>query len=119
MSQTVNDAVVQARKILQDEMEPYRYPTSDLLTYLNNSMYELKRIRPDAWINTLNTDLPMYSDNATDLATDLPFNGIFFQPTVMYMAGYAELRDDEYTQDSRAAILMQSFITSLTRGIGT
>jgi len=85
--------------------------------YINNGLYELKRLRPDIWLSSLTfpvTDLPRYVDDPVDLATALPFNTMFYQPLVLYVAGYAELRDDEFTQDARAATLLKSFAVQLS-----
>lgn len=116
---TANDAITESRFILQDTVEPYRYPTADLIRYLNNGLYALKRLRPDAFLGYYNRDLPQFSDTPVSLAEKLPFATIFFDPIVMYMSGFAELRDDEFTVDQRAGILLQSFAAQLTEPQGS
>lgn len=111
---TAQDAITETRIILQDTVEPYRYPTSDLVRYLNNGMYELKRIRPDVFLNYCNKDLPQFIDDPDDFEEELPFSTIFFQSMVLFITGYAEIRDDEYAVDSRAALLLGAFTTQLT-----
>ena len=118
MAKTINDAISEARVFLQDTVEPYRYPTEQLLAYLNNGLYELKRIRPDAWIFSLSGDLPSYQNKSADLAQPFPVDMIFFNPMVLLIVGMAEMRDDEFTQDSRAGILLQSFVSNLTKVSG-
>jgi len=106
---TVEQIIAGARRILQDEVEPYRNPTLDLLSFLNNSLYELKRIRPDAWLGQYGVDLPEYDDTPGDLAANIPINPMFYQGLIYFVAGYAELKDDEYTVDGRAALLLRAF----------
>jgi len=106
---TVEEIINGARRILQDEVEPYRNPTEDLLSFLNNSLYELKRIRPDAWLGQFGVDLPEYQNTPASLAETIPINPIFYQGLIYFVSGYAELKDDEYTVDGRAALLIQAF----------
>lgn len=114
MPKTVEQIIDGARRILQDQVTPFRNSQDDLLSFLNNGLYELKRLRPDAWLSMLGQDLPEYGDNATDLATQIPVNTMFYQQLIYFVAGYAELKDDEYTIDARAALLMRAFGSDLT-----
>ena len=114
MAKTVENAIDETRRILQDVAEPHRYTDDDLLAILNNGIYEFKRLRPDAWLGQLDTDLPQFTDDPADLATPLPFNTMFFAPLIYYMTGYAELSDDEYAVDGRAATLLRTFSNQLT-----
>lgn len=114
MPKTVEQIILGARRILQDEVTPYRNPTDDLLSFLNNALYELKRIRPDAWLGQFGVDLPEYTDTPGDLAELIPINPMFYQGLIYFVAGYAELKDDEYTVDGRAALLLQAFISDNT-----
>jgi hypothetical protein len=111
---TINDVIDQARIILQDKVTPYRYSDEELVSFFNNALYELKRLRPDAWLGSLGKDLDLYAPIATDLAKEVPFSSIFFQPVVAYVAGYAELRDDEFVVDNRAGLLMSSFTRAIS-----
>jgi hypothetical protein len=111
---TVEQIVAGARRILQDEVEPYRNPTDDLLSFLNNGLYELKRLRPDAWLGFYGKDLPEYADNSTDLASTIPVNAMFYQGLIYFISGYAELKDDEFTVDGRAALLLKAFAADNT-----
>lgn len=113
MPKTVEQILDGARRILNDEVLPYRNSQDDLLSFLNNGLYELKRIRPDAWIGYFGKDLPEYADNPTDLDTQIPINPMFYQQLIYFISGYAELKDDEFTVDARAAILIQAFGANL------
>jgi len=111
---TVEQIIGDSRRILQDEVVPYRNSQADLIGSLNNGFYELKRLRPDAWLTFFGKDLPEYTDTAADLATVVPLNQTFIQQLIYWVSGYAELKDDEYTVDGRAALLLQAFGTDLT-----
>jgi len=109
---TIGDCVSEARVILQDTVTPYRYSDDELLSYFNNALYELKRLRPDLYIGSFGSDLLIYT--TSDLSTEVPFASIAFQPVLLYMAGFAELRDDEFTVDQRAGTLLRAFTGQLT-----
>ena len=111
MAKTVEKILSDARYILQDEVIPYRNSVNDLLTALNSGLYELKRIRPDAWLSNLGigVELPQYTDDPLDLAMVIPINPMFYQSLIYFVSGYAELKDDEYTVDTRASLLLKAF----------
>lgn len=120
--QTGSTAMVQIRSILQDRVEPYRYLDSELVAILNTCLTEVKRLRPDAFAGTFTTSTTpqFYEDGQIlppagylPLSDPWPIDEMFFSPVVVYVAGYAELRDDEFTVDSRAALLLQRFAGQL------
>jgi hypothetical protein len=105
---TISDCIGRARALLQDTLEnAHRYSDADLLAYFNDALYELKRIRPDAWIGQYGEDLTLYA--SSDLTTEVPFPSTYFAPVVYYIVGMAELRDDEFAVDGRAATLLSTF----------
>lgn len=112
MAKTASDLIAQSRILLQDSKTPFRYPTDALISYVNNGLSELKRIRPDVWLEGFNVDLFEYT--SSNLDTVIPVDGIFFQPLILFIVGYAELRDDEFTIESRAGLFLQSFAHQLT-----
>lgn len=115
MAKTLQNVITEVRQVLQDEdSDNYRYPDADLVGYLNNAFYEIRRLRPDAYINTFRTALPHYT--TSDLATEFPLDLTFFQATVYFVAGNAELRDDEFTVDARAVTFLTQFKTMLREG---
>ena len=130
MAKTFQNLLDEAREILQDtDSDGYRYPTTTLTNKLNRGLHELARIRPDAfWNYFLRDDLivpevvPVDSDpdddeEALDAVEDgqvaltdtfqLPMQ--FWNPLVFWVAGSAELIDDEFTNDGRAITLLQQF----------
>lgn len=131
MAKTWQNLVDEARVILQDTEEEYRYSDAILLSKLNRGLQELGRLRPDAFWEFFNEDTDdiavpevVVTDADPDTDTDefdatedaeialtANFNlpGMFYAPLVFFVASSAELLDDEFTQDSRAVTLMQSF----------
>jgi hypothetical protein len=110
---TLGDCIGDARAILQDtESGSYRYSDDELVSLFNNALYELKRVRPDLYIGGYGSDLTTYTPS--DFSTAVPFSMLVFQPVVLFIAGMAELRDDEFTVDNRAGILLRAFTTQLS-----
>jgi hypothetical protein len=107
----VQDVIDQARDFLQDrDPDPaYRYSDVSLVRLINLSMYEIRRVRPDYFIGAYEVPVPQYSLMLSEIQvpeTALP-------AIVKYIVGMAELRDDEYTTDGRAAALLQAFSVDL------
>ena len=98
---TVGNALTQAREILQDD-PAVRYTDVQLVSYFNDCTAELKRLRPDLFI--FGEALPSFDD--TELAEDFPFPQQYFQSFVYWIAGTAELRDDEFAVDGRSMTLI-------------
>lgn len=108
---TVNDYIVSARRLLLDEVEPYRYPTPDLVDALNFGFLEARRLRPDLLLSRFRTSLPSYSSSNLSAPVDLdPQYRLAF---LYFICGQAQLRDDEPTQDQRAAGFLGKFIAQL------
>jgi len=113
MAKSIDDALTEARVILNDE-DAGRYTDNQLISDLNNAIAVTKSLRPDAFI--LGEVLPEFA--TTDLGqapeTDFPLPEIFFQSFVYYLAGNAELRDDEFAVDNRAMTLLSVYRRNLT-----
>lgn len=108
---TVATLVAQARVLLQDRIEPYRYADSEMLDGLNNAVMEARKLRPDFFL-TNSSSLPSYTvvDSTTLSAIDPMYRTAF----LYYVIGYVQLRDDEDTQDNRAVGFLNKFIAQLT-----
>ena len=118
MAKTYQDVVTEARVLLQDTVsDSYRYSDETLIAIYNRALQALARIRPDACYD-------LYSDNSLnvpELVTESPGSGQtdwsdtfglemqFFNPLVSYIVGIAEIIDDEYSEDGRAALLLNNF----------
>lgn len=112
---TVQDFVGEARVLLLDEVPPYRYQDSDLVTGLNMSLLEARKTRPDLFLTTSPIgSVPSYSAVDTTVVTIDPQYSV---PLVYYMCGNAQMRDEESTQDSRAGAFMAMFKQAMTGAV--
>lgn len=109
MPKTVGDILTDARVILNDEAGD-RYTDAQLISDFNLAIAQTKMIRPDAFV--FGEQLPEFTVN--DLNTDFPLAEIFAQSFVYYLAGNAELRDDEFAVDGRAMTLLSVYRRNLT-----
>ena len=128
---TADDAITQARHILQDRVEPYRYTQDELILILNTAMTEIRRLRPDAFAGTALTAATQFFHDPADLTppagyiptTDpWPIDQMFVAPVVEYIAAYAEFRDDEFVdgaasaESGRATLFMTRWVQRLLAG---
>lgn len=120
-SKTIDDAMFEARAVVNDATAPYRNADATVVTYLNSALRAVYSIRPDAFIGNFTTgvistaQLPTY--DVTDLGTAIPFpldDRLFYNPVVAYMAGRIELGDDEFTESARSSQLLAAFVAQLT-----
>lgn len=109
---TVQDFIDRARVLLLDQAEPYRYPTTDLVESLNEGILEARRLRPDLLSSYFRSSLPDFSTAAMTAA--VPIDPQYRVAFVYYICGQAQLRDEENTQDTRAAAFLNKFIAQMT-----
>jgi hypothetical protein len=121
----VSDYIGQARTLLQDTVQPYRYPDTSLVLAINNCWQEIARLRPDILINarysassgasgqttTLDALVPTFS--ATNEGAAVPIPTQYAMSVLYYMVGFAQLTDNEDTQDARATALINKFVSQL------
>lgn len=118
MARTYQNLITESRELLQDtKLSAQRYSDSALLNILNRGLQDLCRMRPDACYNLFSANslnVPEVVDSSPGgdqiVWTDV-FNieMQFYAPLVSYVVGVAEITDDEYTTDGRAALLLQQF----------
>jgi hypothetical protein len=108
---TVGQIIRQVRVLLQDQdVGHYRYPDIDLIMNLNHGMSEMFRIRPDLFLK-VNFIIPVYSGDLVDVPVAVEQQ---YAPSLVYfVVGLTQARDDESTQDARAAAFMKIFSASL------
>lgn len=114
MAKTYATAITEARELLQDTLTPYRYSDDILLNILNRALQETGRVRPDAFWDTFATDdivVPEVTSGTTSTTFPLPMQ--FYLPIVSFIVAWAEIIDDEFTADGRAAMLGQQFKSQL------
>lgn len=155
---TVSDCLGVIRTLLQDFVEPYRYPNADVVAGLNFGLLDMKRVRPDLFIGIRYENQSRFivagdktGGDPTQVAVFGPTipamtpiqkqqprrHGVLTIPSfdatssmswttalipippeyrmalVYYAAGHVQLRDDEVTQDSRAAAFIASYRQSM------
>lgn len=118
MAKTYENLVTESRELLQDtDADTRRYTDATLLNILNRGLQDLGRMRPDAFYdlyltNSLNVPEVVESGaGAGQINWTDPVNieMQFYAPLVGYVTGVAEVTDDEYTVDGRAALLLNQF----------
>ena len=110
---TVREMVLQARVLLMDTVEPYRYLTDQLISALNIGLMEARRLRPDLFMFGPNAPSYNFSDADEGQVIPIEIDQQYLLPLLYYIVGFAHLRDEEDTSDVRAATLMNSFTLSL------
>lgn len=109
--ETVADYVREARILLQDVVPTYRYGDAELVSNLNLGIMTARRNRPDLFLSV--STLPYFS--AIDVANLTPFtmDPQYRVAFLFFMVGFAQLRDEEDTQDSRAIAFISKFTQQL------
>lgn len=123
MSKSIDDCLREARSIINDEDAPFRYTDASLLRILNTALREVYSLRPDAFVGNFQSGV-LSANDATDYVeadllqspeTAFPIDDrLFYSPVVLYVAGKAELSDDEFANDGRAMTILQAFRNNLT-----
>lgn len=109
---TVQDYVTEARVLLLDQNVPYRYADSDLVSGLNIAVLEARRLRPEIFQGYFKTTLPSFT--AASMSTQqVPVDAQYRAAFLYYICGHAQLRDEENTQDGRAAAFLNKFTSQL------
>jgi hypothetical protein len=115
----VSDYIRQARVLLQDTVEPFRYDDEGLVTALNNCWLEIERIRPDILLNwkykqrqlrrqvVADLEPPVYS--AADQTERVWMAAAYRTALLYYICGFAQMRDMEEVQDARANLFLDKF----------
>lgn len=112
MAKTIGDIIGEARVFIQDtEAATQRNSDEELLEYLNNGIYEIRRLRPDFFVNIFETDVPQYT--TAQLTTEYPLDGQTTQALAYFIAANEQVKDDEYAVEGRAAGLMALFRQNL------
>lgn len=114
MARTVENVILAARAIIQDERAPYRVSNDNLAGYVSEALSEARRLRPDLFLTTLRDPVPLYT--AENLATVIPLPDMIYPQVVNYVAGRTDLREDTFAQDGRAITLLQAFGLALAGG---
>lgn len=104
---TLQDVINSVRVDLQDA-DAIRYTNAQLLGFANDGIQGAFRKRPDFRLGSYTSSITVYG-----LTDSVPLPVQYQMLLIHYVAARAELRDDEYSQDGRAAALMNLFTTEL------
>lgn len=121
--ETVADYLAESRILLQDTVAPYRYSDDSIVTGLNMAFYEVSRLRPDliqdqAYLVRMqptqtSLDRPFKTYSATLSTEKVLMPTMYRVSLIYYMAGNAQLRDTDDTQDKRAAMFLAKFTAQM------
>jgi hypothetical protein len=115
----VSDYIGQARVLLQDTVQPFRYDAEGLVTALNNCWLEVERVRPDILLNwkykqrqlrrqtISDIEPPVYSVANQSERVWIP--AAYRTSLLYYICGFAQIRDMEDVQDARANLFLDKF----------
>lgn len=104
----ISEVITLARDPLNDAAGD-RYTDSQLLQFCRQGLNEARRLRPDLFVGKLSLNL-----SALVAADVLPIPDEFAQAIADFIAGRAELRDDEHVNSGRAVALAKLFSQALT-----
>lgn len=105
---TIQDFIDYVRILLQDRLEPYRYSDDMMVLALDLAFMAASRTRPDMFVSR---PIPRYVGKALDTPVDLEPQ--YREAFMFYMAGQVQLQDQEDTQDARATIFLNKFVSQL------
>ena len=102
----VSDYVVEARVLLQDRISPYRYDDATLVSALNLSLLEGRRLRGDLFVYSEEEDGEVQSFTDAESGQEVLIEQQFRQAFLNGMVGYTLERDQEDIEDKRAAMFL-------------
>jgi hypothetical protein len=111
MARTVQDALDRVRELLQDKAG-VRYLESELLKYVVEAYDQARTVRPDLFIGQYATTIETVAPG-----DPFPLPAQLFNSACFFIAGNAELRDDEFAVDGRAMTLTGAYTKKLVSGM--
>ncbi len=110
---TIGELVAQARVLLQDRIEEYRFSDAELVTNLNFAFKETRRIRPDLFMDAPSLVPTYLVADIANINKVVAIDQQYEMALVYYMVGMAHLRDEESTSDARASAMLNKFTSQL------
>lgn len=109
---TVANYITDARTLLQDTIQPYRYDDPSILVAMNVTMLEARRLRPDLFVyNHQFRGQPQAFQANDDTLVDIEPQ---FRLAILHgMVGHALERDQEDYSDTRASSFLAIFYAGL------
>jgi hypothetical protein len=105
---TIRDYINSARTLLQDTTGAPRYSDDQFKLALNLAFDEAYRIRPDMFIRNEVPDL-----SEAGVTTSVPVPRGYQSAFLYYICGMVQLQDQEDTQDNRATVFLNKFVSQL------
>jgi hypothetical protein len=102
---------------LQDKLgtsgQGLRYTDDEMFESINSMLAEVRTKRPDLFLPIgLRRPLAFYTA-AHDMGTAFPLDTSCYSAFVYYLVGRAELREDTFSDDSRAVSMMNKALAQL------
>jgi hypothetical protein len=106
---TFQDVIDSVRVDLTDPTGT-RYTTPQLMGYANDGIQESYRLRPDFQLGNFTAATVTYTESQ-----EVPLPAKYQMLLKHYVSFRAEMRDDEYSIDGRAAAMLSRFQTEMSR----
>lgn len=115
--ETITDYINDGRTLLQDTLAPFRYDDMSLVTAMNVTILEARRLRPDLFVyrKPLPNQRGVQSFQAND-GTQFDMEETFRLAFLYGLCAQALMRDQEDIQDERAATFLKAFNSILVGG---
>lgn len=107
--ETIDDYIEDGRVLLQDTIAPYRYTDASLVTAMNVTLLEGRRIRPDLFVYHRWPDGRQVQSLQGKDGTVVEMEDQFRLAFLHGMVAHALERDQEDVQDERATTFMGIF----------
>ena len=104
--ETVSDFVADARTLLQDMVQPYRYSDPEILVALNTALLEGRRLRADLFVTRWGNRVPAFDAVSGEY---VPVEPQFRLAFVYGAVAHTLLRDEEDVQDDRSNAFLEKF----------
>ena len=112
MALTLGGLFAEARRILSDD-DGVRYTDADLVAAFNDALLQARAKRPDAFfILGLRNQVPQYVMPGDEDAL-FPLDQVFYPAFLFYICGRSELREDTFSNEGRAVVLSNKFVSQL------
>lgn len=115
--ETITDYINDGRTLLQDTIQPFRYLDAELVTAMNVTLLEGRRLRPDLFVyHRMRPNQRGVQSFQLNDGTELEMEEQFRLAFLHGMVAHALERDQEDIQDERAATFMKIFNSILIGG---
>jgi len=118
MARTFGTLINEARTLLQDKIGTnggaLRYTDDEMFESINSMLAEVRTKRPDLFLPNGGLRKPLaFYQAATDMNVAFPLDTSVYSAFVYYLVGRAELREDTFSDDSRAVSMMNKAVSQL------